>query len=126
MVDPIASEVKQAVSTMSRAVAANAQDQVNTVRTTNQEASSGKWVCTECGSRAPAACGSTALANVVEGGGYQTYRESVKNSNRQPETPPHRIDHRHQRISCFKSFDTRNELRKTYSQFVSDPSFDSN
>jgi hypothetical protein len=44
------------------------------------------------------------------------YRESVENSNRQPETPPHRIDNRHQRISCFKPFDTRNELRKTYSR----------
>ena len=55
MVEPIASEVRQAVMTMSRAVAARAQDQVKTVRTTNQEASSGKCVCTECGSRAPAA-----------------------------------------------------------------------
>jgi hypothetical protein len=57
MVDPMAREVRHAVRTMSRAVAANAQDQVKTVRTTNQEASSGKCVCTECGSRAPAAYG---------------------------------------------------------------------
>ena len=52
---PMAREVKHVVRTMSRAVAARALDQVKTVRTTNQEASSGKCVCTECGSSAPAA-----------------------------------------------------------------------
>ena len=87
---------------------------MKTVRTTNQEASSGKCVCTECGSRAPAAYRSKALANVSEDEGDQTYRECVKNTDRQPESSPHRIDHGHQRISCLKPFDTRNELRKAY------------
>jgi hypothetical protein len=44
IVDPMASEKRQTERTMSRAVAARAPLQVKAVRTTNQEASSGKWV----------------------------------------------------------------------------------
>jgi len=44
MVLPMARETRQAVRTTSRADAAKAEDQVKTVRTTNQEANSGKCV----------------------------------------------------------------------------------
>lgn len=52
---PIARENKQDARMRSRAVAASADDQVKTVITMNQDASSGKCVWIECGSRAPAA-----------------------------------------------------------------------
>lgn len=55
MVLPIAREKRQQQRTMSRAVAARAQDQVKIARMTNQDASSGKWVWMSCGSIAPAA-----------------------------------------------------------------------
>jgi hypothetical protein len=112
---PIASEVRQLVSTASRAVAARAQDQVKTVRTTNQEANSGKCVCTECGSRAPAACEKGKLVFRPFGSEVigSTHGESIEDSNSDPEAAPHGIDHRHQRVSRFEAFDAGDELGET-------------
>ncbi|KAH8637013.1 hypothetical protein IG631_08848 [Alternaria alternata] len=52
---PMAREKRQTLRTTSLAVAASAPDHVKTQSITNQDASSGKCVCTSCASRAPTA-----------------------------------------------------------------------
>ena len=116
---PIAREVKQPVRTKSRAEAASALDQVKTVRTTNQEASSGKCVWIEWGSRAPAACVDVfMLANPSRTQKRLkrnkrdsiTYHESVQNPDRDPKTTPHGIDDCYQRITGLEAIKTCDEL----------------
>jgi hypothetical protein len=126
----MARDVRQAVRTRSRAVAAKAEDQVKTVRTTNQEASSGKCVWTECGSRAPAACAregkhvscSDVRCRRDEAYGA-THGKSIKQPNRHPKTAPHRIHNRHQRIPRLEPFDSRDELREPYVEKVKSAPF---
>lgn len=44
----------------------------------------------------------------------ETYHEGIQDADSHPKAPPHGIDHRHQRVSRFESFDTSNELGKSY------------
>ena len=76
---------------MSRAEAARAEDQVKAVRTTNQDASSGKWVWIACGSSAPAAWRERVSVGWAElrwrclRVGGKTHNEGVQDPYRYPE-----------------------------------------